>query len=170
MPEVLEGEKGRSERDYSGFSTAEFSVVFWKYLDCDLEIFADRIKMHERDLKKIVEEPSYAFVGLGQVDVIVEALGQNLSHLVGIGELTPVPARDSRTSAVKMVRDEIGNEDENGVLTLDGIPNEEIEERVQALLELRRTLCVVSEAQAERLRRDAERTTKRREREKTFRS
>lgn len=160
MTEIAKG------KDYSGFSTAEFSKVFWKYLDCDFEIFADRINMHERDLKKLVVNPSYAFLGLGQADIIINGLGQNINHLINIGELTVVPARDSRNSALKMVRDEIGVENEEGELDLGSIPDEEIEERIQNMLELRRNLCVVSEAQAERLRRDAERTTKRREREK----
>lgn len=158
--------KGNSARDFDGFSTAEFKQVFWKYLDCDFEVFAERIKWHERDLKNIVVEPKYAFVGMTTADEILLGLDQNVQHLINMGELHPVPARDSRASAMKMIMFEHGVEQEDGKITLEGIADEEIEARIRDLLHRRRELCVVSDEQRERLRRDAERVTRRREREK----
>lgn len=140
------------ERDYSGFATAEVAAVYDRYIDTDLVTFASRIGMDERDLKKIVQTQNYTFTGLRVADEIVIGLGQNVGHLIEIGELHVVPARDSANAARRIVEDEYWVED------LDVPTESEMEERIAELLELRRTLCIKSPEQEERLRRDSQRS------------
>lgn len=111
--------------------------------------------MDERDLKKVVLTQNYTFTGLKVADEILLGLGLNISWLVRSGELTIVPAHERWKSAERMV------EDEKWVAELRGLPaptEAEIEERIAALTELRRTLCVETSEQRDRLDRDAART------------
>ena len=148
-------DRSTTDRDYSGVATAELAAVYEKYNDCDIVTFAARVGIDERDLKGYVITPKYPFTGLSIADRIVEGLGQTLNTLVEHGELHIIPAARGkdrgRVSARLMV------EDEYWVRDLDPPSQEVIDARINELLELRRTLCVPSQAQAERRRRDIER-------------
>lgn len=142
-------------RDYSGVPTRELAAVYKRYADCDHRTFAERIGMDERDFKKVVVTQNYSFTGLGVADEIVNGLGLNLSALIATGELTVVPARESRNAAKRMV------EDEFWAKGLEAPNAEDVKERVDALLRLRKKHCIPTEAQEDRLRRDSERSAAR---------
>lgn len=144
----------QNERDYSGVPTAELARLYDQYIDVsDIEIFAARIGMDERDLKKIVQSQHYPFTGLRIADKILDGLDLNLSALVERGEIHVIPARDSMKAALRIVEDEIWatEEDPDFVRPSD----EEIEARAKALLLARETYVVKTPEQEERLRRDS---------------
>lgn len=170
------------ERDYSGVPTAELAALYNERTDCDLRTFAARIEMDERDLKKVVVSQHYPFTGLFVADKIVTGLGENISALIGDGELHLIPARGSRNAARRIVEESILTENDEvcvvheidsieGLEALGiGVPSdEEIEKRIAKLLALRGELAIKSPEQEERLRRDAERSSVRlaRKREET---
>lgn len=152
-----------NHRDYSGVPTSELAAVYAEYKDTnDFAIFADRIGMDERDLKKVLVTQLYPFTGLRVADKILMGIGQNLSALVLAEELHIVPARDSMSTAMKMVEDEIScntcerlADPEGPCPTCQGTgiePGREMtkaqkQDRAHELVVLRRELCYPSPAE-----------------------
>lgn len=171
-------EVASQERDYTGVSLEEMVAVFQRYQDpdCDLRTFAHRIGMNESTLKHKLAGTDGPFVGLGTVDKIVTGLGQSLNSLIEGGELTIIPARGSRNSALKMVEDTLVLKATEHIGTIESarmtfaeaveqgllVPpsKEEMEERVTKLLRLRGELAFGVPDNADRLARDTERAAR----------
>lgn len=98
-------------KDYTGVSTRELGEIFDAHLDVDAEIFADRIGMDLRELKRIVVTQSYQWVGLDKADRICLGLGLTIGALTECGDLTVVPAWGEQ-AAKKMAQDEFWVADE----------------------------------------------------------
>lgn len=167
------------ERDYTGVSLDEMVSVFQRYQDpdCDLRTFAHRIGMNESTLKHKLAGNDGPFVGLGTVDKIVAGLGQSLSSLIESGELTIIPARSSRNSALRMIEDtlvlkateEIGTIESARMTFEEAVSQgllvppseEEMEQRIEAILRLRGEFALRGCSESDdRLSRDAERSAR----------
>jgi hypothetical protein len=94
-------------RDYTGVSTRELGEIFQRHFPADafLADFAEAIGVDDRELKRILINHTYQFVGLDKADRILLELGLNISHLVSLGEITVVPAGNKR-AAIQMADDE----------------------------------------------------------------
>jgi len=68
--------------DYTGVATRELKAIFDARQDVDIDIFADRIGMDQRDLKKVVgDEPKSVWIGLRNADRILLGLGLTMGDV-----------------------------------------------------------------------------------------
>lgn len=166
--------RSEAERDYSGVPTAELAVLYQEKTDCDYRTFAARIGMDEGDLKKIVVTQKYAFTGLTWADKIVMGLGENLSLLVHDDRLHIIPARGSLNAARRIIEDtlvlsatetmeearlSIKDVIDQGLLPPTSV--KEMQRRAEKLIALRGELALATPEQADRLRRESERSKER---------
>jgi len=117
--------------EYSGVSTRQLGDIFRRHFPDESQLgqFADEVGIDARELKRIVYQQTYQWVGLDKADRILLALGLNISHLVSLGEITVVPTRHKR-AALLMAEDEFWARGETPT-------GSELAERADELLKLR---------------------------------
>ena len=147
------------EQDFTGCPTWQVAAIYKKYRDKDISIIAERCEMDVRDLRKYVITQNWSFTGLKVADKIFVALGLSLNTLVENGEVVIVPKVAAMKTALRMVEDEIWAANEFG----DGLVMTDEEKRARAveLVALREKLCEKTPEQAERSKREWERSAAR---------
>lgn len=150
-----------AEKDYTGVPTSELAKIFWENLDVDLHIFADRIGMDERDLKKVVRYQTYVTTSLLVAERILTGL--ELDHLLSNGGITIVAMRDSENCYRKMaeeafcIRAEVGSIEEAKRQGKAVPSKEEMLSQIEAYRATRVEHCTRTPEQEAEIRRQSER-------------
>lgn len=157
--EVYEGTGSADTPDYSGVPSAQLKALVEANLDTDMNTFAERVGIDRKYLDRLIVNPKTPVVRLGLADQIIMALELDMNTLEHHGEITIVPMRGSKSAAIKMVEDTIANAEDSGL----PLPTEEeIQARIDSLLETYKTHCQLDETMLAQRERETARGKERR--------
>jgi len=141
--------------DYTGVSTRQLGEVYARHSKgTPLDVFADRIGRTSADLKRILVDQNYQYVGLDTADKICLGLGLTMGMLTQTEELVVVPAAFASASR-RMAEDEFWAADKKPTKL-------QVERRAKQLVKLRGfVLGPMTERQQAQALRDKSRADKR---------